>query len=142
MTVFVEARDLEASYQTWLAAFQKRVAFFADACTVKGSNVVLMLPDLLCLFINLSRDERVPAPLRQEFGGTAHRLMRGIEYLPEDDLSMVALLSDVDKLAQLLEKHLPALSEVVCREHWRGEDDLAATVYYLLYKRERYAPEC
>jgi hypothetical protein len=142
MTLLIETRDLEHLYQTWLAAFQKRVAFFADACTVKGSNVVLMLPDLFCFFIALSQDERVSAPLRREVGGMAHRLMRSIDYLPEDDLSLVALLSDVDKLARWLEEHLPDLNEDVCCEHWRGEDDLAATVHYLRYQRERYAPEC
>jgi hypothetical protein len=122
-------------FAVWETTFQQRVMFWTGDCGVRAADVVLQIPGLVRLVIDLSTDARLPQNARDDFAAVAQKVIRGLDFLPDDNSSLVALLDDATRLAKVIathETHLPA--DIAQQER--------PVVHYILHQQDDYSPRC
>jgi len=124
--------SLNDQFAQWETAFQQRVMFWTSDCGVRAADVVLQIPGLMRLVIDLSTDAQLPQNMRDDFAAAAQKVMRGLDFLPDDNNSLVALLDDAIRLATVIEAHQPASI---------GQRERSA-VHYILHQQDDYSPRC
>jgi hypothetical protein len=125
--------QIQARVAAWEAEFQRRAMFWTGDCGVRAADVVLQIPELVKLLTTLRTDARLPQNVRDEFATVTDAVMRGIDFLPDDNTSLVALLTDATRLAQVTEAHL---------HHLDDAGSLAQVVDYILHQQDDYSPRC
>lgn len=129
-------------YETWYENYHRRIYDWTSDCSVRSAEVVLMLPDLVQLLLDLSRDSRVAQETRRVFHETAETIMCGVDYLPEGVAGTVGLIEDAVSAAKHLHTALPTLHPDALAAHWRGERPLPDAVDDLLHRQDDFAPRC
>ena len=119
----------------WETTFQQRVMFWTGDCGVRAADVVLQIPELVRLVIDLSVDARLPQNARHDFAAVAEKVMRGMDFLPDDNSSLVALLDDATRLATVINTHAHHLHGDI----WQGKQQ---TANYILHQQDDYSPRC
>ncbi len=79
------------------------------------------LPDVVRLFRDVARDERVPRRVKVEVGLAAGYLLMPIDVIP-DFLPGIGQLDDVAVIGWAVRRLLLGAGEGILREHWHGSD--------------------
>jgi uncharacterized membrane protein YkvA (DUF1232 family) len=115
---------LSIAITIWLAAL---IVLFAFGRVGAARELLGLVPNLLLLFKDLARDDRVPRSAKVWLGVAALWLASPIDLIPE----FIPVLGPLDDavVAAVVLRHLvkKAGSEVV-HEHWRGDPSTIARV--------------
>ena len=108
--------------------------FWTGDCGVRAADVVLQIPEMVKVLAALGEDPTLPEAVREDFGAAVGAVMRGINFLPDDNSSLVALLADATRLARVIEAHVHHLSE--------DKRPVAQIAHYILHEQDDYSPRC
>ena len=108
---------LQTQYEIWYRDFHNRVHVWTGECSVQAAEVVLKLPCLVELMLKLSADARLPDDTRRDFQENAASIMRGIEFLPDNNVSIVPLSQDAVTAAKSLEGHYHHITDDLLQTH-------------------------
>jgi len=87
---------------------------------VAAKELATLIPNLVLLFKDLVKDERVPRSSKRLLGGAVLWLVSPIDLLPEF-LPVLGPLDDAVVAALVLRHLVKRAGSDVVREHWRGE---------------------
>jgi len=87
---------------------------------VAAKELATLIPNLVLLFKDLVKDERVPRSSKWLLGGAVLWLVSPIDLLPEF-LPVLGPLDDAVVAALVLRHLVKRAGSDVVREHWRGE---------------------
>lgn len=87
---------------------------------VAAKELATLIPNLVLLFKDLVKDERVPRSSKWLLGGAVLWLVSPIDLLPEF-LPVLGPLDDAVVAALVLRHLVKRAGPEVVREHWRGE---------------------
>jgi len=89
-----------------------------------ATELVLMVPDVLLLFVGLMRDDRVSPRHKLFAGAVVAYLVSPLDLLPEALLGPLGLADDIVLAFMGLDIMLNRVPHAVLRDHWRGDRDL------------------
>ena len=135
-------QTLSTQYENWYRDFHNRVHVWTGDCSVQAAEVVLKLPYLVELMLKLSGDSRLPDAARRDFQESAASIMRGIEFLPDNAVSIVPLTQDAVRAAKSLEAYYHDINREMLQAHWQSSEDLSHILHTILHEQDTWSPRC
>ena len=92
-----------------------------DQLLEAGREVAAFVPDVVRLFRDLSKDDRVPRRAKVEAAMAAGYLVMPIDLIP-DFIPGLGQLDDIAIVGWAVRRLMLGAGEAVLREHWKGTD--------------------
>ncbi|MGD8396785.1 MAG: YkvA family protein [Candidatus Eiseniibacteriota bacterium] len=127
----VEASQLDPELRVPRDAYDRFRRLILEATSRIGGHlghetteVLLLVPDLLLLFVALARDPRVDRRFKLLAGAVAAYLLSPVDLMPEALLGPLGMADDMVLAFLALETMLNHVPREILLDHWRGRRDL------------------
>jgi uncharacterized membrane protein YkvA (DUF1232 family) len=90
----------------------------------EATEILLLVPDLLLLFVGLAHDPRVDRRYKLLAGAVAAYLLSPIDLMPEAFLGPLGMADDMVLAFLALDSLLNHVPNEILHDHWRGRRDL------------------